>query len=58
MSWWFKIDLWKRVIVALVLGLAFGLGLRYGMGAEAGNTLFMVLSPMAKYLCHLLVDLA
>lgn len=37
MSWWFKIDLWKRVIVALVLGLAAGLGLRYGMGAEAGG---------------------
>lgn len=37
MSWWFKIDLWKRVIVALGLGLAFGLGLRYGMGADAGG---------------------
>lgn len=37
MSWWFKIDLWKRVIVALILGLACGLGLRYGMGAEAGG---------------------
>lgn len=37
MSWWFKIDLWKRVIAALVLGLAVGLGLRYGMGAEAGG---------------------
>ncbi len=37
MSWWFKIDLWKRVILALVLGLALGLGLRYGMGPEAGG---------------------
>lgn len=37
MSWWFKIDLWKRVIAALNLGLALGLGLRYGMGAEAGG---------------------
>lgn len=37
MSWWFKIDLWKRVMVGLVLGLALGLGLRYGMGAEAGG---------------------
>lgn len=37
MTWWFKIDLWKRVIAALVLGLAVGLGLRYGMGAEAGG---------------------
>ena len=38
MSWWFKIDLWKRVIAALVLGMALGLGLRYGMGAEAGGS--------------------
>ncbi|MEO0606923.1 MAG: dicarboxylate/amino acid:cation symporter [Pseudomonadota bacterium] len=37
MSWWFKIDLWKRVIAALLLGMATGLGLRYGMGAEAGG---------------------
>lgn len=37
MSWWFKIDLWKRVIAALVLGLVVGLGLRNGMGAEAGG---------------------
>lgn len=37
MSAWFKIDLWIRVIVALVLGLACGLGLRYGMGPEAGG---------------------
>lgn len=37
MSWWFKIDLWKRVMLGLVLGLVAGLGLRYGMGAEAGG---------------------
>ena len=37
MSWWLKIDLWKRVMVGLVLGLVVGLGLRYGMGAEDGG---------------------
>ncbi|MCR9195766.1 MAG: dicarboxylate/amino acid:cation symporter [Hyphomonas sp.] len=37
MSWWFKIDLWKRVMLGLVLGLVTGLGLRYGMGADAGG---------------------
>lgn len=35
---WFAIDLWKRVIAALLLGLLFGLGLRYGLGAEAGGS--------------------
>ena len=34
MKTWFKIDLWKRVLVALVLGLGVGIALRYGMGPE------------------------
>lgn len=34
---WFNIDLWKRVIAALLLGLAFGLVLRGTMGAEAAG---------------------
>ncbi|MEM1146933.1 MAG: dicarboxylate/amino acid:cation symporter [Pseudomonadota bacterium] len=37
MAWWLKIDLWKRVIAALLVGLVVGLGLRYSMGAEAGG---------------------
>ncbi len=37
MSWWFKIDLWKRVMAGLALGLVVGLGLRAGLGAEAGG---------------------
>ncbi len=37
MAGWFKIDLWKRVIGALVLGIVLGLGLRYGMGADAAG---------------------
>lgn len=36
---WTKITLWKRVLVALVLGGVIGLGLRYGIGVEAGSAL-------------------
>lgn len=39
MAWWFKTDLWKRVIGALILGLATGLILRASLGAEAGSEL-------------------
>lgn len=35
MSWWFKIKLWQRVLLALVLGIVFGLTLSQGMGQEA-----------------------
>ncbi|MEM1150690.1 MAG: dicarboxylate/amino acid:cation symporter [Pseudomonadota bacterium] len=39
MGAWFAIDLWKRVIAFLLLGLAVGLGVRYSLGAEAGGAL-------------------
>ena len=34
---WFRIDLWKRVIAFLILGIIVGLVLRNTMGAEAGG---------------------
>ena len=37
MGWWFKIDLWKRVMVGLALGAITGLILRQVMGAEAAG---------------------
>ncbi|MFT5734049.1 MAG: Na+/H+-dicarboxylate symporter [Planctomycetota bacterium] len=37
MGTWFKIDLWKRVIVALILGVCAGLLLREGMGPETSG---------------------
>lgn len=39
MSWWTSITLWKRVLVALLLGAALGLSLRYGMGEDAATAL-------------------
>ena len=37
MKWWFGIDLWKRVMVGLVLGAATGLVLRQLLGPEAAS---------------------
>ena len=37
MKRWFQIDLWKRVLAALLLGLGAGLALRYGMGPESSG---------------------
>lgn len=39
MQGWFRIDLWKRVIGGLVLGLATGLAFRYSLGPETGGAL-------------------
>lgn len=39
MKGWFAIDLWKRVLLGLVVGTAIGLGLRYGIGPEAASQL-------------------
>ena len=39
MGWWFGIDLWKRVISALVLGLVIGLGMRASLGAETASAI-------------------
>jgi Na+/H+-dicarboxylate symporter len=37
MKWWFGIDLWKRVMVGLVLGAVTGLVLRQLLGPEAAS---------------------
>ncbi len=34
---WFETELWKRVILGLVIGSAIGLGLRYGLGPDAAG---------------------
>ncbi len=37
MGWWFKIKLWQRVLVALVLGVAFGFAASAVMGQDAAT---------------------
>ncbi|WP_291199412.1 dicarboxylate/amino acid:cation symporter [Hyphomonas sp.] len=39
MKTWFEIDLWKRVILGLLLGAAIGLGLRYGIGPDPASAI-------------------
>lgn len=39
MQWWFGTALWKRVLGALVLGIAFGAAMSQIMGAEAATNL-------------------
>ncbi|MFS2316503.1 dicarboxylate/amino acid:cation symporter [Maricaulis sp. D1M11] len=37
MGWWFGMKLWQRVLIALVLGVVFGLGLSQIMGQDAAT---------------------
>ncbi|WOR14802.1 dicarboxylate/amino acid:cation symporter [Hyphomonas sp. FCG-A18] len=54
MGWWFKTDLWKRVMLGLVLGLAVGLGLRYGMGAEGAKSAATYFKPFGDAFMNLI----
>lgn len=37
MKAWFGLDLWKRVLIGLVLGIALGLSVHYGVGKDAAS---------------------
>ena len=37
MKAWFRIDLWKRVMIGLAIGLAIGAAVRYGMISSMGT---------------------
>ncbi len=39
MAWWFRIKLWKRVFIGLVLGIVFGLAVSQSMDAVAAEAL-------------------
>lgn len=54
MGVWFKIDLWKRVMLGLVLGLSVGLGLRYGMGADGAKAAATYFKPFGDAFMNLI----
>lgn len=54
MGWWFKIKLWQRVLVALALGLVFGLTLSNIMGDAAGPWLEQWVRPVGDLFIQLI----
>ncbi len=54
MSWWFKIDLWKRVMLGLVLGLLVGLGLRYGLAEDQAKAAALNFKPFGDAFMNLI----
>jgi len=55
MKGWFAIDLWKRVLVGLVLGTLIGLALRYGLGPDrAGEFVTTWFKPVGDAFINLI----
>ena len=55
MKGWFAIDLWKRVLVGLVVGTLIGLALRYGLGPErAGAFVITWFKPVGDAFINLI----
>ena len=54
MSGWFKIDLWKRVMLGLVLGLGVGLVIRYTQDAETAAMIGGYFKPFGDAFMNLI----
>jgi Na+/H+-dicarboxylate symporter len=54
MGWWMRIDLWQRVMIGLVLGLATGLALRYGVGIEQAEAASGYFKPFGDAFINLI----
>lgn len=55
MKGWFAIDLWKRVLIGLVVGTLIGLALRYGLGPDrAGDFVTTWFKPVGDAFINLI----
>ena len=54
MKAWFRMDLWKRVMIGLVLGTLIGLAIRYGMSNEAASEAAEYFKPFGDLFLNLI----
>ncbi|WP_300378247.1 dicarboxylate/amino acid:cation symporter [Henriciella sp.] len=54
MKAWFRMDLWKRVMIGLVIGTLIGLGLRYGLSEEASARAAEYFKPFGDLFLNLI----
>ncbi len=54
MGGWFKITLWKRVMLGLVLGILLGLGLHYGVGESGAKIATEWIKPFGQAFINLI----
>lgn len=54
MKAWFRMDLWKRVMIGLVLGTLIGLAIRYGMSNEAASEAAGYFKPFGDLFLNLI----
>ncbi len=54
MSGWFRIDLWKRVMLGLVIGAVIGLGLHYGLGDRGAEIARQWFNPFGQAFINLI----
>ena len=54
MKAWFRMDLWKRVMIGLVLGTLVGVAIRYGMGEDAASNASQYFKPFGDLFLNLI----
>ncbi len=54
MKAWFRMDLWKRVMIGLVLGTAIGIAVRYGASEEQASQIASYFKPFGDLFLNLI----